>query len=523
MKALLPDRYHYYIYIFALALLLVGMPLSKFLMSLSQIILACNWVLEGHLKQKFRSYFHNRAALILSSVLILHLIGLIYTTDFEYAFRDIRIKLPLIFLPLLLSTSKPVETKIFDFLLKLFIAAVFSGSIVSMLVLNGLIHKEVVDIRNASIFISHIRFALLISLAIFFSGYLLKKAEGYVWKFTWFACICWLLIFLVIMEYITGLTVTLFTGMVLFIYQISRAKGTSRIALTGVLAGLFLAGFLYVKAIADDSKTVAKLDPKLIETFTAKGNLYQHDLKSDLSENGHLIWINYNLKEMEAAWNGRSSLDFNGKDLKGNELRFTLMRFLASKGGNKDAAAVEQLTDPEVHAIERGVVNINYRDVSSLKGRIHEIFWELNLYNSTGDPSGHSITQRFEFWKTGCKIFRDHPVAGVGTGDVKLAYDAKYEEIKSPLGKEWRLHSHNQFLSIAVAFGIIGLIWFLISLIYPLVREKRLKDYLYITFFIICVLSFFTEDTLETQAGVTFYAFFNSFLLFVNPNRKFVE
>jgi len=35
----------------------------------------------------------------------------------------------------------------------------------------------------------------------------------------------------------------------------------------------------------------------------------------------------------------------------------------------------------------------------------------------------------------------------------------------------------------------------------------------YLSFFIIAVISFLTEDTLETQAGVTFFAFFNSFFL----------
>ena len=39
------------------------------------------------------------------------------------------------------------------------------------------------------------------------------------------------------------------------------------------------------------------------------------------------------------------------------------------------------------------------------------------------------------------------------------------------------------------------------------------------TFFIIAIVSFFAEDTLETQAGVTFYAFINSFLLFAKEKK----
>lgn len=82
------------------------------------------------------------------------------------------------------------------------------------------------------------------------------------------------------------------------------------------------------------------------------------------------------------------------------------------------------------------------------------------------------------------------------------------------------MRSHNQYLSIGVAFGIVGLIWFLITLFYPMFLQGKNVDYLYVTFLLIAVISFLTEDTLETQAGVTFYAFFNSFFLLITKRNK---
>ncbi|MDG2226927.1 MAG: hypothetical protein P8L20_04265 [Flavobacteriales bacterium] len=38
-------------------------------------------------------------------------------------------------------------------------------------------------------------------------------------------------------------------------------------------------------------------------------------------------------------------------------------------------------------------------------------------------------------------------------------------------------------------------------------------------FLVISLLSFLGDDTLETQAGVTFFAFFNSFFLFHSSNK----
>src|ERR1700751_2082903 len=100
MKSLLPQNFHFYIYIFALLLLAIGLPLSKYLMSLSQLILLGNWILEGNLKSKFILFWKNKPAFVLSSLLFLHFLGLIYTSDFGYALNDIRIKLPLFALPL---------------------------------------------------------------------------------------------------------------------------------------------------------------------------------------------------------------------------------------------------------------------------------------------------------------------------------------------------------------------------------------------------------------------------------------
>jgi len=43
---------------------------------------------------------------------------------------------------------------------------------------------------------------------------------------------------------------------------------------------------------------------------------------------------------------------------------------------------------------------------------------------------------------------------------------------------------------------------------------RRMDDYFIVVFLIIAILSMLTEDTIESQAGVTFFAFFYSFFLF---------
>lgn len=515
MKSVFPEKYHRSIYVFALIILVAGLPLSKFLMSLGQLILAGNWFLEGNVKNKFIAFWKNKPALIISSLLFMHFIGLLYSSDFDYALKDIRIKSPLFILPVILSTSQALSRKLFDTVLQFFVAAIIVASIISTLIYLGVIYRPIVDIRGISIFISHIRFALLICVAVFVSGYFIYNSTSSFSKIVWAGIILWLVYFLTLLGSLTGMAVLAFTTLALIVYALYRSE--NNVVKYGglfLLFGSIAFGAFYVSSIANESNNNEIVDSVKLYKYTSGGNLFEHDTLLKATENGHLIWVNYSKKELEESWNKRSAIKIGKRDLKGNDIYNTLVRFLASKGMRKDADAVSQLTNEEVKSIERGVANVNYQNISNIKGRIYETLWELDVYKKTGDANGHSLTQRFEYWKTALSIIKSNPIVGVGTGDVPMAFEQEYVNLNSSLGMEWRLRAHNQYLSFSVAFGIVGLLWFLITLIYPLLKVKNGLTYLYITFFIIAIISFLTEDTLETQAGVTFFAFLNSFFLF---------
>lgn len=515
MKSAFPEKYHRYLYIFSICILAIGLPVSKFLMSLSQIIIICNWVLEGDLKNKWKQFSTNKIAVVLTSFFFLHIIGLLYTSDFNYAINDLRIKLPLLVLPLVISSSKPLSTKEYNIVLCLFISAVLFSTVASTLVLTGVIYKQVIDTRSLSLFISHIRFSLLICVSISMAFYFLIKSVSIIQKILWGLLIFWFITFLVLIESLTGiaaLAVVILFGVIWFLFHLQNKliKVSSLLLLFGTLVIVCIIG---VRLILNYSEHKA-VDRKELQLYTSHGNLYQHDIYSTSTENGHLIWVNYCIKELEEEWNKRSNIKFADKDLNGNSISFTLIRFLTSKGGSKDADAVKALTDAEIKAIERGAVNVNYQDISSFSGRIHETLWEIDVYRTSGNANGHSLTQRFEYWKTALSIIKENILIGVGTGDVAKAFDEAYIKNNSSLNPERRLRAHNQYLTVAVSFGIIGLLWFLFALLYPLLEKVNRTNIVYIAFLIIAMVSFFTEDTLETQDGVTFYAFLNTLLLF---------
>jgi len=504
---------HRYIYFFGLALLAASLPLSKVTMSIAEIILFANWILEGHFKNRFRVFFRNRIALAISSLFLLHVIGLIYTTDFNYAVFDLKVKVPILLLPLILSTTEALEKKHFKYLLMLFIAAVLSSTLIS---LYNYFTMDYLDIRDICLFISHIRLSLMTCLSIFILLYFVFKDRDFsLWiKILFIIITLWFAVFLVILESITGLSILFITALFLSVIAVAKMKNmlykVSIIALAVIISAIV---FFIIRNIYKEYCSYSAVNKNEVRKFTSLGNPYSHDTLNTETENGNYVYWNVNQNELRASWNKRSIYKYDSLDRKGQYLKYTLMRFLTSKGYYKDADGVSKLTNEEVHSIENGIASVNYLQAKSFRTRIYETFWELENFSVNSNPNGHSVMQRLEYWKASLGIIRDNLFFGVGTGDMNIAFAQQYDKMKSPLEKKWRLRSHNQFLSITVGFGLFGLLWFLICLIYPFFYKWVRKDYFYIVFFIIAILSMTAEDTIESQAGLTFFVFFNTLFL----------
>jgi len=79
------------------------MQFSHFLVSISLILMGANFLVEGDFKAKFDRIKKHKTISLFIGLFLLHVIGLLWTTDFDYASRDIQIKLPLLALPLIIG------------------------------------------------------------------------------------------------------------------------------------------------------------------------------------------------------------------------------------------------------------------------------------------------------------------------------------------------------------------------------------------------------------------------------------
>jgi O-antigen ligase len=131
----------------------------------------------------------------------------------------------------------------------------------------------------------------------------------------------------------------------------------------------------------------------------------------------------------------------------------------------------------------------------------------------------NKLDLRMAILTIGFDLFKESPVIGYGTGDIKDVLINGYKEANFLKGYDRKYNCHNQFLQFLLAFGIIGLLVFLVSLVYPMFFAFFKKNYLYVFLILILSFNFLFESMLETKAGVEFYAFFNALLIGVSYKK----
>jgi hypothetical protein len=545
-------QFERYWYILSLVVIMGSLSYSKVGVSMGEMMLTGGWLVERFNARKllgwlsalkpwqaillllpfsvyllmegmatgFKQFFRNKPALLFSSIFLVHILGLIYTTDFDYALKDLRTKFPLLVLPLMLSTSEAFNRKQFYYLMLFFVLTVLVRSVFNAWLIGT---HRFVDIRDVSHNVSHIIFSLLISLSIYTLFYfILKKHFFSLWQRGIFLLvILWFVFYLVKSQSFTGYAITLITLMILIPVLIFKTR--NKMLRAGLLFAILLVTlgiFLTMKSIVTDYYRVIPVDFTTLEKNTSRGNPYIHNPYSPQTENGNYVWIYIQWDELRTSWNKRSKIPFDSLNMKKETVAYTVVRFLTSKGWRKDADAVDRLSKQEVSAIEKGVANEVFLRGFSIRGRIYEFLWGYDNYRKTGNPTGSTLMQRLEFWKASIGIIRENLLLGVGTGDMNIAFREQYEKMNTKLAPDQRWRSHNQFLSIFIGFGIFGFIWFLTAMFYPPFMLRRQDDFFLFVFMIISVLSMLPEDTIESQTGVTFFAFFYSFFLFATREKE---
>ena len=147
---------HHGIFVLLTAVLCAAIPLSNYVMSMMLLFITANWLIEWDFKAKWQRLKENRSVLLALLFMLVFSLGFIRADDYAVALDYWVTKLPLFMAPVLFVSSQRPNHKELNFILLCFILSVLYASVFSTIFY---VSHEVQDIREISVFISHIRFS----------------------------------------------------------------------------------------------------------------------------------------------------------------------------------------------------------------------------------------------------------------------------------------------------------------------------------------------------------------------------
>jgi len=496
---LLSDKTKTIAFLTGIVFLFVGLTFSKAFTSLATVYFIALILVQRNFKHSFRNQLNNKPVLYFFLFITWILVSFFWS---EFKIEGIQLfisNLNLFFWPILMVLFTEQVKRFQKYIFLFFALIVTLISIIQFIVFQN--KDGYNDIREMALHVSHIRFALMVVISFFISIYLVVKEQKTILKFLWILISVWLLFYTYYSQVLSGVLGLLggVVGMILFLLFNKSNHLQKGIAILVIVIGIFTIYWISL----DITKIENQSFQQKLETHTQLGNKYEHKVHSKIMENGYFLDLYYCEKEVHSVWKLRSTKSLESLSPRGYRYKFVLKRYMTSKGLRKDANGVRALTKNDIQNIENGIPTVVELQ-TGFKARYNQLKYE---FSGNLDPNGHSILQRFEFWKASKYIIKDHWVLGVGLGSSKDAFLQMYKKMNSKLLIENQLESHNQFLCIWVSYGIIGLVLFLVWL-FSIFRNIARSQWINLAIFFVLLFSFLVEDTLSTLTGMTLFGFF---------------
>jgi len=512
---IISSKLHSSLYFWSLVIFAVSIHWSHSMTVIMTTVVGVLWLIQPNFKTNILVLFKKPSILLFSTIFFLSIISLPFTKNIGESLNYTKLLLPIFVLALFIGTSEKLSKQKFAQLMFCYVLSTVISSIFNLIYFS-VNYSSITDIRLISFFMSHIRYSLFINIAIFTCFYYLfvEKIRHKIFTPFLLLSLLWLIIFIFILQSVTGVVILLIIFFFITCIKIYRSKRIYiRIVLiSGVIIVLcsFSWNFLH---IIHEFSNVKKIDPSKVDKVTTYGNPYT--FRDDrMIENGNYVYYYVCESELRETWNSLSKVPYDGIDKKNEGLSNTLIRYLTSKNLRKDRNGVLALTADDRKNIENGITNYKLENKFSLNTRVYQIVWELDSYLHGSNPSGKSISQRFEFWRCAINLISENFFFGIGTGNVQKSLNENYKNVETKLSPDKWFFPHNQYLTIMIRFGFIGLLIFLVSIFAVVLYEKKQRDFFVFVLIAIVLMSMINEDTLETQYGIILFAFWGALFLF---------
>jgi len=118
---------------------------------------------------------------------------------------------------------------------------------------------------------------------------------------------------------------------------------------------------------------------------------------------------------------------------------------------------------------------------------------------------------RYTIYKTTQELIIQSPLLGYGIGDYNNVLLEKYDKDGNQLLVEGKYNAHNQYVSLLLIGGMMALLAFFTTVGINLIYAIRYNNQLLILLLIFYMIVMFTENILERESGIIFFAFFLNF------------
>lgn len=154
---------------------------------------------------------------------------------------------------------------------------------------------------------------------------------------------------------------------------------------------------------------------------------------------------------------------------------------------------------------------IMFRFSATFKNKIGYFRYSIEMILNTSKDANVSDEGRLISYSYAMNVIRQHPLTGVGLGDVMDEMKRAYA-VDFPRQDVTVLLPHNQFLMAGMAAGIPGILY-LFMMMLGLLRRCIQQDFLSFAFFLMMLLAMMVEPLFETQYGTCMFVFFLLLLL----------
>ncbi len=395
-----------------LMLIAFVMPIYQKALPILVAALTLNW-LVARIKLGFKQFHFKAFTIAIMCFYLLHVVGLLYSTDYDYALFDLEVKLSLFLLPLVIATSDRLERN---------------------------------QLRNIlSVYVAGTGVAIAICLGISTYNYFTEKAHHYQFYGKYFSHTMHLSYF--------AMHINMAVCTIIYLLATNKRTYSRGLKIAMVILAM---GYAYAVIMTSSKNGILTLFILLV-----------------------LLGIYYIVKQRKWIAGGLALIFFAASF-------FMLLKW-----------------SPRTY----------YRFESAFQA-----LFEEGEYDKT---STESTALRVFAWESAGKLIDDNKWIGVGTGDVKNELLKKYEELGYTGALEKNMNAHSQYLQTGVTLGYMGLALLAAIFLIPLGMALRQRRGLLVLFTLISIIYATNESIFEVQAGVLFFTFFATLLVYANElNNK---